>query len=283
MRIISFFVLTVISCLFAASVGFAQVSLLWESPATLGDKGALYAPATKTYPLNYVLDTTALTARFYNSDSFTLLYTLSSIGKYEYPYYVLPDMNGNGHQEIIFANYNLPSYSVRIRDLSTGATLQAWGDATFSYALWYVLTTPASNVLKLGMLKTNVTSGTSSLVIYSLGVSATAVADGQHDAMPEQAKLHQNYPNPFNPETRIRYELSAALRGESATANVILEIFDLNGRLVRSFSLNQQEAGAHEVSWNGNDNAGAPVASGTYLYRMIINGAASAKRMLLLR
>jgi hypothetical protein len=252
------------------------VSLLWESPSTLGDKGALYAPATKTYPLNYVLDTVALSARFYNSDNFTLLSSMSAIGKYEYPYYVLPDMNGNGSQEILFANYSLATYSVRIRDLSTGATVQSWSDATFSYALWYVLTTPGSNLLKLGMLKTNVTSGTSSLVIYSLGVSVTGAAEEQYDVTPEQAKLLQNFPNPFNPETRIRYELPTA-------ALVMLEVFDLNGRLVRSFSMNQQEAGTHEVVWNGKDNSGLAVASGAYLYRMVINGAASTKKMLLVR
>ena len=273
MRIVSPSILVIIGCLTATS--FAQVSLLWESPSTLGDKGALYAPSTRTYPLNYVLDSVALTARFYNSDSFTLLSTMSAIGKYEYPYYVLPDMNGNGSPEILFANYSLATYSVRIRDLSTGATLQSWSDATFSYALWYVLTTPGSNLLKLGMLKTNVTSGASTLVIYSLGVTATG-ADEQYDLTPEQAKLLQNFPNPFNPETRIRYELPTA-------AQIMLEVFDVSGRLVRTFSMNQQEAGAHEVVWNGKDNSGATVASGTYFYRMVIDGAASTKKMLLIR
>ena len=258
------------------SLGLAQVSLLWESPSTLGDKGALYAPSTRTYPLNYVLDTIAFSARFYNADDFALLSTMSGIGKYEYPYYVLPDMNGNGSQEILFANYSLATYSVRIRDLSTGVTVQSWTDATFSYALWYVLTSPGSNILKLGMLKTNITTGTSSLLIYSLGVTATGVTEEQYDVSPEQAKLLQNFPNPFNPETRIRYELPTS-------ALVMLEIFDVTGRLVRSFSMNQQEAGAHEVVWNGKDNGGAVVASGTYLYRMIINGTAAAKKMLLVR
>lgn len=276
MRIVLPSVLLIIGCFVATSSGFAQVSLLWESPSTLGDKGVLYAPSTRAYPLNYVLDTIALTARFYNSDNFTLLFTMSAIGKYEYPFYVLPDMNGNGNQEILFANYSLPAYSVRIRDLSTGATVQSWTDATFSYALWYVLTTPGSNILKLGMLKTNFTNGTSSLVVYSLGVTATGVAEEQYDVTPEQAKLLQNFPNPFNPETRIRYEIPT-------TARVMLEVFDLNGRLVRSFSMNQQEAGLHEVVWNGRDNGGAAVASGTYLYRVVINGAASTKKMLLIR
>jgi hypothetical protein len=276
MRIVSMCTLTLVVYIAATTLGFAQVSLLWESSATLGDKGALYAAATETYPVNYVLDTLSLTGLFYNSDTYALLATMSSIGKYEYPYYILPDMNGNGSPEIVFANYNLPSYIVRIRDLSTGATLQSWGDASFSYALWYVLTTPGSAALKLAMLKTSLTAGTSSLVVYSLGVSAMAVGGDQSDAKPEHARLHQNYPNPFNPETRIRYDIPTA-------GSVTLEIFNLNGRLVRSFTSNQQEAGEHEVVWNGKDNANVSVASGSYLYRIVANGAASAKKMVLLR
>jgi hypothetical protein len=44
MRIVALLVFTAAICFFSLSFSFAQVSLLWESPTTLGDKGALYAP-----------------------------------------------------------------------------------------------------------------------------------------------------------------------------------------------------------------------------------------------
>jgi flagellar hook assembly protein FlgD len=94
--------------------------------------------------------------------------------------------------------------------------------------------------------------------------------------MPEEMKLHQNYPNPFNPETRIRFDIPTS-------SDVQVEVFDMTGRLVRTFASSRQEAGSHEIIWNAKDNAGAPVASGTYLYRLIVNGSASAKKMILLR
>lgn len=71
-----------------------------------------------------------------------------------------------------------------------------------------------------------------------------------------------NYPNPFNPSTFIRYSLPI-------DASVSLEIFDIMGRKVRSLLDGGKSAGYHTVVWNGRDNVGKDVASGTYLYRFV--------------
>jgi hypothetical protein len=70
-----------------------------------------------------------------------------------------------------------------------------------------------------------------------------------------------NYPNPFNPATTIAFSLSA-------TAMADLEVFDLQGRLVRTLWHGELAAGAHELRWDGRDDAGFTVAAGTYLARM---------------
>jgi len=73
-----------------------------------------------------------------------------------------------------------------------------------------------------------------------------------------------NYPNPFNPATTIAINLEQA-------GQVHLAVFDVRGRQVRSLMQGALEAGAHEVSWNGRDDAGELVPSGTYL--AVLSGA----------
>ena len=84
--------------------------------------------------------------------------------------------------------------------------------------------------------------------------------------IPTKSLLAQNFPNPFNPETWIPYQLSAE-------ANVTIEIYDTQGRLVRIFDLGVQPAGRHltkgrAVHWNGKNEDGEQVASGVYFYQL---------------
>jgi hypothetical protein len=75
-------------------------------------------------------------------------------------------------------------------------------------------------------------------------------------------KLHQNYPNPFNPSTTIRFSLPAA-------ETVTLAVYDIHGRLVKNIvAYEQYQAGSFEVAWDGRNNAGQVVASGTYFVRL---------------
>lgn len=89
-----------------------------------------------------------------------------------------------------------------------------------------------------------------------------------------QALLRQNVPNPFNPSTVIRYELAAPAR-------VDLAVYDLAGRLVDTLSFGTEAAGAHEVTWQGRDEAGRAVAAGVYVYRLQAGGEVLTRRMVL--
>ncbi|KAA3615301.1 MAG: T9SS C-terminal target domain-containing protein [Calditrichaeota bacterium] len=83
----------------------------------------------------------------------------------------------------------------------------------------------------------------------------------ESDAEPASFALYQNYPNPFNPQTTLVFDLP---RGEF----VQLQIFDINGRLVNDLITAKMNAGQHRVVWQGNDNFGRTVVSGTYFVRM---------------
>jgi hypothetical protein len=89
--------------------------------------------------------------------------------------------------------------------------------------------------------------------------------------------MEDAYPNPFNPQTTIAFELP---KRESVT----LRIFDISGRLVRSLiAAKPHTPGRHEVVWNGRDDAGRQVASGTYFYRLEAGSYSETKRMVLIK
>jgi hypothetical protein len=90
-------------------------------------------------------------------------------------------------------------------------------------------------------------------------------------------RLLQNYPNPFNPRTTIFFDLPRAM-----TAN--LHVFDLSGRLVAVLMDDETaQQGRNEVIWRGTDQAGRPLPSGTFFYRLEAGGLVETRRMTLLK
>ncbi len=88
--------------------------------------------------------------------------------------------------------------------------------------------------------------------------------------------LNQNYPNPFNPATVISYQLAV-------NSSVSLKIYDELGKEITTLVDNEeQNAGAHQVSWNAKDGRGIAVSSGAYFYRLYINNTLSITRRLML-
>lgn len=104
------------------------------------------------------------------------------------------------------------------------------------------------------------------------------VEDDPTDALTPVAalRLHQNRPNPFNPTTTIAYEIPAHGRAQ-------LRVYDIRGRLVRTLSDGDQDAGPHQVLWMGEDLTGRQVASGVYLYRLETPHQSLSRRMVLVR
>ena len=94
--------------------------------------------------------------------------------------------------------------------------------------------------------------------------------------IPKQFELTSNYPNPFNPSTKFRYALPEG-------RNVKIIIYDINGSKVTELVNNYQGAGTYEVTWNGKNDSGMQVASGTYIYQVKAGDFVETKKMLLLK
>jgi hypothetical protein len=82
-------------------------------------------------------------------------------------------------------------------------------------------------------------------------------------------------PNPFNPRTALRFVLAAPGRAR-------LMVYGLDGRRLRTLVDGELPAGPHEALWDGCDDAGRPLASGTYLARFAGPGGRTAARKLAL-
>ena len=64
---------------------------------------------------------------------------------------------------------------------------------------------------------------------------------------------------------------------------VVLEIYNMLGRRVRTLVEAEQKSGRYEVVWDGQDEAGRPAASGLYVYQLRAGAFIASRKMLLLR
>lgn len=105
--------------------------------------------------------------------------------------------------------------------------------------------------------------------------SPTSIEHGRENNITDII-LHQNYPNPFNPTTKIMYSLPR-------TSEVVLKVFDIIGREVKTLVNEVQLSGVKTVIWDGTDNHGDNASSGIYLYNLRVENTIKVRKMLLLQ
>ena len=82
------------------------------------------------------------------------------------------------------------------------------------------------------------------------------------------------HPNPFNPSCEVHFSLPV-------DGAVSVEIFDVQGRLVRSLLKANAYAGHHMVRWNGRDVGGHSAAAGVYLARVKVGRYSASVKLTL--
>ncbi len=98
----------------------------------------------------------------------------------------------------------------------------------------------------------------------------------ENGILPESIELHNNFPNPFNPGTNISFTLNAA-------DAVKLNIYDINGRLVKKLVSGELNGGFHRFYWDGTNELNNQVSSGVYIFTLETNGISLSKEMMLLK
>jgi serine protease AprX len=102
--------------------------------------------------------------------------------------------------------------------------------------------------------------------------------------------LHQSRPNPFvagSGEVKIGFSIPGpkpdlvvgGARGEQAE----LAIYDVRGALVRRLFSQPLPPGDYEYRWDGRNEAGNPVGSGVYFYRMWVGSRSQSRKLVLVR
>jgi hypothetical protein len=117
-----------------------------------------------------------------------------------------------------------------------------------------------------------VSHGISSILVID---TVSAVNDGS-GALPPATILAAIYPNPFNPRTMIAFELAEA-------GPIELAIYDMGGRMVRVMASGSLPAGRHQATWDGQDDEGRAVPTGTYFCRLNTQHGSQTRKLTLAR
>ena len=101
----------------------------------------------------------------------------------------------------------------------------------------------------------------------------------QSEKTEPRTALFANYPNPFNPETWIPYQLAVP-------TEVVLTIRTTTGSIVRTLPLGHQSAGVYKTPnraayFDGKNDLGEPVTSGTYFYTLTAGDFTATRKMLI--
>ncbi len=116
----------------------------------------------------------------------------------------------------------------------------------------------------------NAINSPDTILVNGTGKQTTGIKEN-NSKVPGEYSLEQNYPNPFNPSTVIRFNVANS-------ALVILKVYDILGKEVKTLVNKVERAGSHSVTFN----AGS-LPSGVYLYRLKAGAYSAVKKLLVLK
>lgn len=139
---------------------------------------------------------------------------------------------------------------------------------------WYgnnVDFTPSNAVIKYGHLILCLTHAT------AVGYNGPAVGvDDDSGLIPMDIYLSPAYPNPFNGQVNLTLETPD-------TADMTINIYDHSGKLRHSRELSDNGQYQHSITWDGRDDAGAPLASGSYIVQVRSPFGQTSQKVVLLK
>ena len=104
----------------------------------------------------------------------------------------------------------------------------------------------------------------------------TNLSTEKKELIPSVFKIQPAYPNPFNPTTTLRYDLPQ-------DSHVLITIYDIRGRKVKTLINENQNAGYRITQWNATNDFGQPISAGMYIYAIQAGDFRTVKKMILLK
>lgn len=111
----------------------------------------------------------------------------------------------------------------------------------------------------------------SRLLVDRWGNPVSIDSKDAQEFLPGDFELLQPYPNPFNPETTVSFTLGNG-------SDVMLEVYDINGRLCERLCDEYREPGEHTFTFNG-----SKFASSVYVVSLQTKFGAQAKKMIMVK
>ena len=196
--------------------------------------------------------------------------------------YSIMDYSGNGFHAEVSGNQDIWRTELIVSDqpwlnLMSGGGSQTIGSMVNEVALVSVNTSSLEIGDYTGVIQLipdyNPSAMINNIVMLTI---IEELATSNEVVLPVDYALHQNYPNPFNPITDIKYDLPD-------NEEVLIVIYDIMGRQIRSLLHQKQLAGYHQVQWDGRNDFGETVASGMYVYALKAGKYLNTKKMVMLK
>ncbi len=219
---------------------------------------------------------------------FNRAWTVTSADTFDFPPAVIINKSVSERTVDAWGTIRLPLGDVsclRIRSNDTDISLTYFNGMLFlsdtSTSINYLWVTKehgavASVISQANETNPNFTEASSFSLLQSTG---TAVDEPNvPNEVPNGFVLAQNYPNPFARSvaaTTIRFALPQAAFAE-------LAVFTLQGELVRVLTSQVLAPGSHTFRWDGRDESGRALASGTYVYRLKAGKTQMSRTLLLM-
>ncbi len=108
-------------------------------------------------------------------------------------------------------------------------------------------------------------------IYYANQNTIVTAIDKQEVKPPSEIHLLSNYPNPFNGQTTVYFNVTKR-------SALVLQIFDVRGRIVRTFFRKTLNPGWHRIHVKTDH-----WSSGVYFCRVIMNGRSMTRKMILMR
>jgi len=193
-----------------------------------------------------------------DTTNFKALYVTKATGNYNFsqPYKFTPDSplkDWSFPSISVFNQKSSNSYDAfvcALRDSIPGTYVNATGNGQSVAELYYIKLTTGHTI--------------------SIGNNSGEI--------PESYSLEQNYPNPFNPVTNIKFKVASMDSRIRGNDRVVLKVFDLLGKEVKTLVNEELQPGTYEVSFDAGD-----LTSGVYFYTLQANNIKITKKFVLLK
>jgi hypothetical protein len=231
--------------------------------------------------VEYLIGYQGTTLNLINTTNYSIEYT-HSFPEGSNAYFLLNDIDGNGHPEVLI--YMLES------DISSGETIYSSSVSIVdlvsnqiifnhnSDATWLI---PSIFLSPEGFWHLLISvyiypAGATGSWIYDLNLPASTTDMIQFSHQRSEPHALSNYPNPFNSSTTIEYSIETL-------GAVDIIIYDNLGRVVKSIHKQTVAPGTNEYPWDGLDNFGRKTASGLYHVKVISESSTSEKSIMLVK